>query len=340
MSFHFAWPWLFLALPLPLLSLWLLPPAAAASTAALRVPFLGVLRESGLLQAEGRPARRWRRALVIAAWVLLVVSAARPQLLGESVQLPVTGRSLMLAVDLSGSMINDDMRLGGQQVSRLGAVKVVASDFLRRREGDRLGLILFGREAYLQAPLTLDRKTVAALLDEAQVGLAGKETAIGDAIGLAIKRLREQPEQNRVLILLTDGANTAGAVDPLKAADLADQEGVRIYTIGVGGEGMTLRTPFGLQQIAGSDLDETALQAIADKTHGRFFRARDTAALAQVYDELDALEPASKDALSYRSADELYGWPLAAALALSLVPAVPGSGLRRKRPLREEIEHV
>lgn len=337
MSFQFGWPWLFVLLPLPLLSLWLLPRATGVPTVALRVPFLTVLNGSGLLQTRARPAG-WRRALAVAIWILLVTAAARPQVLGEAMQLPVTGRSLMLAVDISGSMINDDMQLGGRQVSRVTAVKALASDFLRRREGDRVGLILFGREAYLQAPLTLDRKTVATLLGEAQVGLAGKETAIGDAIGLAVKRLRDQPEKNRVLILLTDGANTTGAVEPRKAADLAAQEGVRIYTIGVGGDDILVQTPFGVQRTAGSDLDEGTLQEIADKTHGRFFRARDSASLAQVYSELDAIEPVSEDALHYRPADELYHWPLAGALALSLILALPLGRLRGASALPAEVE--
>jgi len=337
MSFQFAWPWLFIALPMPLLSLWLLPRAAASPAAALRVPFLAVLAPSGLLRPPSHPAG-WRRALATTAWLLLVVAAARPQLLGETMQVPVTGRSLMLAVDLSGSMFNDDMLLGDRRVSRATAVKALAAEFVRRREGDRVGLILFGREAYLQAPLTLDRQTVATLLGEAQVGLAGKETAIGDAIGLALKRLRDQPEQNRVLILLTDGANTAGAVDPLKAADLAAQQGVRIYTIGVGGDGVLVRTPFGVQRQAGSDLDEGTLRGIAEKTHGRYFRARDSAALAQIYDELDAIEPASKDALSYRPADDLYAWPLSAALALSLLLALPLGWLRRTALTDSEVQ--
>ncbi len=185
MSVEFAWPWLFAALPLPLLSWWLLPRAAQAPTVALRVPFLALLAQSGVLRAGARPAA-WRRWLAIVGWVLLVVAAARPQLLGETIQLPVTGRSLMLAIDLSGSMANDDMLIAGRQVSRATAVKLLASDFVQRRVGDRLGLILFGRAAYLQAPLTLDRRTVSTLLGEAQVGLAGKETAIGDAIGLAV----------------------------------------------------------------------------------------------------------------------------------------------------------
>lgn len=339
MSFQFAWPWVFAALPLPLLSLWLLPRARGVPGAALRVPFLGVLRSAGLLQVRARPAR-WRRALAILGWLLLVTAGARPQLLGETLELPVTGRSLMLAVDISGSMGQGDMQVAGAAASRLDAVKRVARDFLQRREGDRIGLILFGTSAYVQAPFTLDRRTVATLLDEAAVGLAGNSTALGDAIGLAVKRLRDQPAENRLLVLLTDGANTAGEVEPLKAADLAAQEGVRIYTIGVGGDTQEyVRTPFGVQRLVGNDLDEPTLQGIADKTGGRFFRARDTAGLAQVYAELDAIEPASPDRLSYRPAEELYGWPLGAALLLSLLGALPRGRLRRARPPAAEVEH-
>lgn len=339
MTLQFAWPWLLLVLPLPLLSLRLLPAAKVDTAAALRVPFLSLLRGSALLQNRSRPSR-WRRVLAALAWGALVVAAARPQGLGEAVQIPVTGRSLMLAVDISGSMVNADMQIQGRQVPRLAAVQALAGDFLRRRAGDRVGLILFGREAYLQAPLTLDRQTVAAFLDEAQVGLAGRETAIGDAIGLAVKRLRDQPEQNRVLLLLTDGANTAGAVDPLKAADLAAQEGVRIYTIGVGGDRMRISTPFGTRTLPATDLDERVLRQIAEKTAGGYFRARDTAALARIYAELDAIEPASEDALSYRPVHELYAWPLGIALALSVLTALPMRPTGQKPSRTRERSHV
>jgi Ca-activated chloride channel family protein len=228
----------------------------------------------------------------------------------------------MLAVDLSGSMQTPDMQSDHGPVTRLAAVKAVAGDFIRRRAGDRLGLILFGDEAYLQAPLTLDRSTVHALLDEAQIGLAGQQTAIGDAIGLAIKRLRDEPAGNRILILLTDGASNAGSVDPMKAADLAAQEGVRIYTIGVGADQLAERGPFGLMQMVPSDLDETALKAIAGKTGGRYFRASDVTSLAEIYGVLDRIEPRSKDGQSWRPVEELYAWPLGAALLLTVLMAV------------------
>jgi len=337
MTIEFAWPWLFAALPLPLLAL-LLPRAAEATPAALRFPFYGAL-QAGLQSHTGRRSRL-RLTLAVLAWLLLVLSAARPQLIGETVHLPVSGRSLMLAVDISGSMQNEDMQISGRQLSRLTAVKRVAGEFIEQRKGDRLGLILFGDQAYLQAPLTFDRNTVRTLLDEAQIGLAGKRTAIGDAIGLAIKRLRNEPDRNRVLILLTDGANTAGNVDPLKAADLAAREAVRIYTIGIGSGETPVRTPFGVRLIATGELDEASLRAIADKTEGRYFRARDTAELMEIYALLDRIEPVSSDEQTWRPVDELYSWPLGAALLLSVLIALSAAFGWRTTPGRVETQHA
>ena len=241
----------------------------------------------------------------------------------------------MLAVDISGSMQTEDMVINGRPVMRLTAVKMVAGEFVEQREGDRLGLILFGDQAYLQTPLTFDRRTLHILLNEAAIGLAGKSTAIGDAIGLAVKRLRGQPEKNRVLILLTDGTNTAGSVDPLKAADLAASEGVRIYTIGVGADDM-MPGPFRMLLGAGRELDEASLQAIAQKTGGRYFRARDTRSLQQIYALLDEIEPVSEDEQSYRPVEELYAWPLALALLLSLLTALAGAHGHWRRVWRRE----
>ncbi len=337
MNIEFAWPWLLAALPLPLLAL-LLPRAASATPAALRFPFYAALQTS--LQSHTGQRSRLRLALATLAWLLLVLAAARPQLIGETVHLPISGRSLMLAVDISGSMQTEDMQINGRQLSRLTAVKLVAGEFIEQRKGDRIGLILFGDQAYLQAPLTFDRSTVRTLLDEAQIGLAGKRTAIGDAIGLAIKRLRKEPASNRVLILLTDGTNTAGNVDPLKAADLAAREGVRIYTIGIGSSEMQVQTPFGIQRVATGDLDESSLKAIASKTNGRYFRARDTAQLAKIYALLDRIEPVSKDEQTWRPVDELYFWPLGAALLLSALIALTAAfGWRATSP-HVEAQHA
>lgn len=321
MTLEFAWPWLFLVLPLPLLAARL--PAAEPMTgpARLRFPFAAALL-SGTARssvARSRP-RLWLASL---AWLLLVIAAARPQGVGEPIEMPVSGRSLMLAVDISGSMQNEDMRLAGRPVMRLSVVKQVAGDFITRREGDRLGLILFGDLAYLQTPLTFDRETVRTLLMEAAIGLAGKGTALGDAIGLAVKRLRDQPEQNRVVILLTDGANTSGSVSPAKAAELAADEGVRIYTIGIGDDRAGGGGLFGLPRRPASDLDETTLRGIAEQTGGRYFRARDVSGLQEIYALIDDIEPLSEDSQSYRPVDELYAWPLAGALFCSLLLTVP-----------------
>lgn len=306
-SVDFVFLWAFLLLPLPLLVRFILPPAKINSSAALRIPFYQNLQSS--LRSHKKPKSVSRLILASCAWLLLIIACARPQLIGDTIKQPISGRSLMMSVDISASMNERDMIISGRRVTRLAAVKAVAGDFISKRKGDRIGLILFGSQAYLQAPLTFDRKTVAILLDESFLGLAGRATAIGDAIGLAVKRLREEDEENRVLILLTDGANTAGNVEPLKAADLARQEKVKIYTIGVGSS-------------RSNDLDEPTLIAIAEKTKGKYFRAKNVKGLLKIYAELDKVEPVSKDELSYRPVKELYYYPLSIALLLSALVAL------------------
>jgi Ca-activated chloride channel family protein len=312
---QFAWPWMFLLLPLPWFVRRFLPAADPARGAALRVPFLSELARPGEVARLGH--RHWPLWLALSAWILVVVASGRPQWLGGPVSLPVSGRDLVLAVDLSQSMQERDFQVQGQWVDRLTATKWVADDFIARREGDRIGLILFGEQAYLQTPLTFDRTTVLTLLNEAQIGLAGRATAIGDAIGLAVKRLRGDKQTNRVLILMTDGANTAGAVEPLQAAELAAREGLTIYTIGIGADEMLVRGLLGTRRINPSaDLDEKTLRAIAAQTGGQYFRARDTAELNEIYALLDELEPVESDAETFRPVAALFHWPLAGALAL------------------------
>lgn len=313
----FEWPWLFLLLPLPLLVRVLAPAAAPRQEAALRVPFLEDF-EIESAKSSRHAGRRWQLILAGLAWLLLVTASARPQWLGEPLELPTSGRDLMLAVDLSGSMQEQDFQLADQWVDRLTATKWVAGNFIQRREGDRIGLILFGEQAYLQTPLTFDRQTVTTLLHESAIGLAGKKTAIGDAIGLAVKRLIERPAQNRVLILLTDGANTAGEVEPLRAAELAARKSVKIYTIGIGADEMLVRSLFGTRRVNPSrDLDEKMLSSIAEQTGGRYFRARDTQELQKIYALLDELEPVEQKKQLYRPIHALYYWPLATSLLLA-----------------------
>ena len=315
---HFDWPWLILLLPLPWLIRRFIQPAVAAREAALRVPFLEDFTESDA--QNFKQIKRWPLWLAVLAWLLLIFASMRPQWLGELIEIPVSGRDLMLAVDLSGSMEEKDFILKGQKVNRLVATKYVAGSFIDRRIGDRIGLILFGEQAYLQAPLTLDRETVRTLLYESAIGLAGTSTAIGDAIGLAVKRLRKHEESNRVLILLTDGANTSGVVEPLEAAELAAGEGLKIYTIGVGADEMIVRSFFGNRKVNPSaDLDEDTLTGIAKKTGGLYFRARDTEELEKIYQILDKLEPIERDTKRFRPRLALYYWPLSLAFIVSAV---------------------
>jgi Ca-activated chloride channel family protein len=314
---NFEWPWMVLLLPLPYLIWKFSTPISIKREAALRVPFLEDFADESGSSVVLRSAR-WMIFFSALAWLLLVLAIMRPQWLGEFIEFPVSGRDLIIAVDLSGSMQEEDFVLKGQRVDRLTATKFVAGDFIERRIGDRIGLILFGERAYLQAPLTLDRDTVKTLLYESAIGLAGRATAIGDAIGLAVKRIRQRENSNRVLILLTDGANSAGEVEPLEAARLAAREGLKIYTIGVGADEMVVEFFFGTRKINPSaDLDEKALTEIADMTGGKYFRARDTQELDKIYAIMDELEPVERDVRRFRPRKSLYFGPLSIALALS-----------------------
>jgi Ca-activated chloride channel family protein len=319
---HFEWPWLLAALPLPLLIRWLVPARMPVEQAALKVPFLDDFSD-GETRAVSPSQQQWPLLLAGLAWLLLVIACARPQWLGDPIEQAVSGRDLMLAVDLSGSMEEQDFVINKRSVDRLTAAKSVASDFINRRVGDRVGLILFGTQAYLQAPLTFDRKTVMTLLNESVIGLAGDNTAIGDAIGLAVKRLKNEQANSRVLVLMTDGANTAGEVSPLKAAELAAANHLKIYTIGIGADEMIVRSFFGNRKINPSvDLDEKTMIKIAESTGGQYYRARNTDELNNIYMRLDELEPVEKDKQYFRPRSELYYWPLSLALALAAAVAL------------------
>ena len=316
--FEFAWPWLFLLLPLPWLLRRVLPPTTPGQ--ALHLPQPGLR----LADATGGTARSFTPWLLALAWLCLVAAAARPQWVGPPQAQQRSGRALFLAVDLSGSMRTPDMELAGQPVSRFGAVKAIAGNFIDRRRGDEMGLILFGSQAFLVTPLTWDLDAVRAQLQGAAVGLAGTETAIGDAIAIAVKRLSALPEQARVLVLLTDGVNNAGSIAPLEAARAAKAAGVRIYTVGIGATRMRVPGFFGSQIVNPSaDLDAAMLTKIADETGGRFFRATDSDQLADAYRAIDALEPMPRHGPTLRPRKEWFIWPLAAALLLWLLAALP-----------------
>ena len=319
---HIAWPLMGLFLPLPwLLRRWL--PPATLQGSALFLPFAAAVStdRAPLLQFYSH-----KRSLLFAlVWLLLIAASIRPQWLDDPLPVPTTGRRLLLAVDVSGSMATPDM---AGNYSRLNVVQKVAGDFIRQRKGDQVGLILFGTQPYLQAPLTADLDTVSQFLRETVVGVAGPQTAIGDAIGLGLKRLlSDQTEAKKkgemVMILLTDGGNNAGLMDPLAAAKMAASSGLRIYTIGVGAQAQ--QSMFGIS--GNADLDEDTLKAIARITHGEYFHATDADALKQVYARIDKLEPSAGREQWYRPHSEWFIWPLALALLLS-IPTV----LMRERP--------
>lgn len=324
---EWIWPWILALAPLPWLVRRLVPPASSQQP-AVRAPFFAEWRQISETQAS----RSLRANLVVSLavwllWLLLLVAAARPTWIGEPVELPNSGRDLMMAVDISGSMQVEDMQVGTSLVSRVEAVRQVGAEFISHRTGDRLGLILFGSKAYVQSPLSFDTATVKRFLSEAQIGFAGSETAIGDAIGLAVKRLKQRPAESRVLILLTDGQDTASSVKPQDAAQLAAELGIRIYTIGVGADALTLPglfgSNFGSRRVNPSaELDEAGLRAIAKLTGGEYFRARNPQELANIYQLLDQLEPVEQEARVYRPRQALGYIPLLAALLLSFLLAL------------------
>lgn len=321
---NLLWPLALALAPLPFIYRWWRSPAET-HVRALRAPLLASAAEG---QSASGTGSQWLSRLILLllslCWLATVAALSRPLWIGEPVALPTNGRDILLAVDISGSMERGDMQLNGRQVNRLVAVKSVVGDFVIERQGDRLGLILFGEKAYLQTPLTFDRLTMQSLLEEAQIGFAGTNgTAIGDAIGLAVKRLQDRPEHHRVVILLTDGANNAGELEPLKAADLAQRANVKIYTIGIGAEVQETWGLFGKRVTNPSaDLDEATLTGIAQMTGGQFFRARDPEELKAIYAELNRLEPLEQDVETIRPVATLFHWPLGIALALSLLIAV------------------
>ncbi|WP_257111050.1 vWA domain-containing protein [Pseudomonas ficuserectae] len=330
--FEFVWPWVFALLPLPWLMRALLPMADSGEP-ALKVSFLSELEGlSGRRTKANLPV--WRqRAPFLLIWLLLLIATARPQWLGEPLPVAASGRDLLVAVDVSGSMDYPDMQWKSDEVSRLVLVQQLLGDFLEGRKGDRVGLILFGTQAFVQAPLTYDRRTVRVWLDEAKIGIAGKNTALGDAIGLGLKRLRLRPATSRVLVLVSDGANNAGQIDPITAARLAAEEGVKIYPIGIGADPDkdALQSVLGLNPSL--DLDEPTLKEIASLSGGQYFRARDGDQLEKIRATLDSLEPVAQQPTQARPAQTLYQWPLATALLLSVLLVLrelwPNNALQR-----------
>ena len=302
------YPWLLLLLPLPWLGYRYLPDYREARS-AVRVPFFGAMsRAVGQAPSEtGTHGNRWQLLLNLLVWTLVLVAAARPVFVEKPIERQQPVRDLMLAIDISQSMETTDFtNATGQKIDRLAAVKEVVHGFIDKRKDDRLGLIVFGSGAYPQAPLTLDHASLSLLLDDTGIGMAGPNTAIGDAIGLSLKLLDQAHEQEKVLILLTDGNDTSSAITPDHAASMAAAKGVVIHTIGIGDPTAEGEAKVNLQ----------GLQHIAEATGGRFFRAEDRNALDQVYGTLDKLTPHQVHTLSHQPKKELFWWPLAAAIAV------------------------
>jgi len=307
-SLEFIWPWSAFFWLIPIFIRLIKPKENLVRV--LRVPFYK--RISDLPQTElyeGRKIKTFLFFLII--WSFFVLAAMRPQWVGDPTEIPISGRSVMLAVDLSGSMKEKDLKLNGDAVTRLEIVKSVLRPFIERRKGDRLGLILFGSQAYLQTPLTFDIKTLTQMLEESELGLAGEKTAIGNAIGLAIKKMKDLADEEKVLILLTDGQNTAGEVSPEDAGLSAKETGIKIHTIGIGADEAWVRTFFGKQKVNPSaELDEFMLQSLSQKTGGNYFRARNKEELERIYEMIDEIEPIEKEKKIFRPRKALFFWPL------------------------------
>ena len=311
----FAWPWLLLLMPVPLLIYWLPKKENTRASAALIMP---QLVESSHVKEVSNVNKKFPLMVLTLCWLLTVLALSQPQWLGDAVDIPTEGREMMIAVDLSGSMQIEDMSLNGNTVNRLDMLKVVLGNFIERRIGDRLGLILFGDDAYMQTPMTFDRKTVKQMLDESVLGLVGRKTAIGDAIALAVKRFDAKQKSNKVLLLLTDGQNTAGKISPEQALELAVAKDITIYAIGIGADVMIQQSLFGSRRVnPSSELDERTLTKLADQTGGQYFRARDSQGMSKSYQLLDQLEPIEQEQQQMRPLTALFYWPLGLALLIS-----------------------
>lgn len=310
--FEFTYLWMFFLFPLPFLARYFLS-EAQRSYSQIWLPLA-----QGLSQQQTQVTNhRFTQLIPWLAWLLLLCALAKPVWFDEPIRLQQESRDMIVSLDLSGSMAEEDMPLNGKTVDRLTLVKNLLNDFIASRQGDRLGLILFADHAYLQTPLTFDLNTIKQMVWESELGLVGRKTAIGESIGLAIKRFVENKNEQRVLILLTDGANTAGVIDPIQAAQQAAKNNITIYTIGIGADEMLRKSFWGTQRVNPSaDLDEETLTEIAKATGGQYFRARSQQELEKIYNKLNALEPIKSDYLEFRPEKNLFYWPLSFALLI------------------------
>lgn len=306
--FHFHSPWFALLLPLPFLIRWLFPPLPKENAAEIHFPAVDRLKNvfpSGQLLRKNDSLFF---GLLFLSWMLLILALMQPENVDQFRHVNNKGYDLMLAVDISGSMQARDFSTPNKAISRLDVTKEVVGNFIQGRKGDRLGLILFGQHAYLQSPLTTDGASVNRMLQDAAAGMAGNATAIGDAIGMGVRTLRERPEGSRVLILLTDGEDNASSIPPLEAAKLAKQYDVRVYTIGISKKNLN-----------SFPIDEELLKEIANMTGGQYFSATSQKMLSSIYAQIDELEKSEANENLYLIREPLYQYPLSLSLLILLV---------------------
>ena len=307
----FSHLWVFILLPLPWVAARFLPPRIRTEP-VVRVPFLDRIQHAaGETSKTGKPSSVWKKWLI---WLLVLTALARPQWIEPPIEKQIPTRDLLLIIDLSGSMEAEDFTdETGNKTDRLTATKEVVGDFLLRREGDRVGLVVFGSAPFLQAPFTTDLDLCRQLLDETAVRMAGPSTAFGDAIGLGISLFEESDAPNKTIIALTDGNDTSSAVPPVEAAQVARDRGITIHTIAMGNP----------ETVGEEKLDEDALKNVAQTAGGEYFLALNRSELETIYTTLDQLETREIQTISHRPRRDLYFWPLAVALALSALFSIP-----------------
>jgi Ca-activated chloride channel family protein len=313
--FELADPWVLLLLPLPLLAARIMGPAGLAG-GVLHLPDrigTALLAASGGVSGSGRLTLN--QGLIWLVWLLVLLALSGPRDLAPVSALKVTGRDLAIVLDLSGSMVRDDFFLDGRQITRLEAVTTVGADFARRRGGDRVALVVFGSEAYFATPFTFDTEAVAKRIEEAVIGISGRATNISDGLGLALRRMADSEAATRVVILLSDGVNNAGATNPRGVAELAARMGVRVHTIALGPKDLSTA-----EEGENGVVDAETLGAIAAMSGGETFRVRTTEDLVEVTEALDRLESTQSDGLAAEVYTEHWIWPagLAGLLALWL----------------------
>ncbi len=326
-NFHFEWPWMALLFALPLVVRFMIPAVEhGVNMPVLLFPHLEILRSTfGNTIFQREQSNRLFIALFALFWLCLVLALMRPQIVDQLTEVENKGYDIVLAVDLSGSMRALDFSTEKQRVNRLDVAKSVVSKFVRERKNDRIGLVLFGDYAYQYAPLTFDTVSIAKMLGDTVISMAGDGTAIGDAIGLAVKSLRDRPEKSRIIILLTDGEDTASSIPPVQAAKLAGEYGIKIYTIAIGSTGnVPYPDQYGRIVMVNMPLDEALLKKIATITGGSYFRATDPKALEKIYEKINMLEKSKSETRQYLIRTPLYHYPLGVGiLCLILIAFLP-----------------